>query len=446
MSDVLRGLPAVHRLLEHESLAPYEHLVGRDALRTAIAQELDRVRAAPPMPPLGLLVARISERLDRAVAENLHAVINATGTLLHTNLGRAPLAASALAAAGEAGAGYSNIEYDLIAGERGSRYRRLNAVLREVTGAEDSLVVNNCAAAVLLMLDTLARGAEVIVARSQLIEIGGGFRLPDVLARSGATLVEVGATNKVYVADYAAALSRRTALLMRSHPSNYRIEGFVAEVDAGELVELGTRAGVPVVEDLGSGAVVDLREYGLPHERTVQEALHDGVALAAFSGDKLLGGPQAGIIVGNGAYIARLRGNPLLRALRVDKVTIALLSATLKLYRTKESREQIPLYAMLGASLESLRERAAAYLREAANATIVESTAYLGGGTLPGSGMPSIAVSLRTPYPEELHARLRDRPIPIVARIEENRVLLDLRTIAVQQDGAVLKALASLSE
>ena len=446
MSGVLRGIPAVHRLLDHPSIAPYEDLVGRVALRAAVAEELDRARLGDDVPPLEMLVARIAERLEIELAEHLTPVINATGTLLHTNLGRAPLAQEALAAAREIGAGYSNLEYDVIGGQRGSRYARLTGILREVTGAQDALVVNNCAAAVLLILDTFARGAEVIVARNQLIEIGGGFRLPDVLARSGATLVEVGATNRVYAADYTGALTPRTAMMLRSHTSNYRIEGFVADVEARELVDLGERAGVPVVEDLGSGAVVDLAEYGLPHERTVQEAVRDRVSLIAFSGDKLLGGPQAGIIVGSHAHVARLRSNPLLRALRVDKLTIALLAETLKLYRTKESRERIPLYAMLAATLDTLRGRAIAYLQAIPTATVVESSAYLGGGTLPATTMPSIGVALPTGYPDELTARLRANRIPVIARIDGNTVLLDLRTVAPSQDHAVIAALSRIEQ
>ena len=264
---------------------------------------LDAARAAAATPAAAAVVDDVLARLAAESRRGLTGVLNGTGILLHTNLGRAPLAREALDALADVAGGASNLEYDLDAGARGSRYDRLGALLRAATGAEDALVVNNCAAAVLLVLDTFARAPdgsarEVIVARNQLVEIGGGFRLPDVLARSGATLVEVGATNKVRLEDYARALTPRTALLLRAHASNYRIEGFTAEVGGAELAALGARAGVPVVEDLGSGALIDLRAYGLPHERTVQEAVADGIDLIAFSGDKLLGGPQAGIIVG----------------------------------------------------------------------------------------------------------------------------------------------------
>lgn len=445
MKSELRGVPAVHTIIDHVAIAPYEPLVGRDALRKAIAAELDRVRGSrTTVPPLELLVANVVERLDAQLAQTLLPVINATGTLLHTNLGRAPLASHPFSAAREIGEGYSNLEYDVIGGVRGSRYARVTAIVREITGAQDALVVNNCAAAVLLILDTFARGTEVIVARNALVEIGGGFRLPDVLARSGAALVEVGATNKVYLADFEKALSPRTTLLLRSHASNYRIEGFVHDVAPGDLVELGNRVGVPVVEDLGSGALVDLAEYGLPHERTVQEAVRDGMTLVAFSGDKLLGGPQAGVIVGSSQAIARLRSNPLLRALRVDKVTLAMLGATLRMYRTRETREQIPFYRMLATPLDALRVRAQRYVELIEGARMVDLDGYVGGGSLPQTKIPSIGVAFATPHATELAARLRRSRQPIIARVEEARVLLDLRTVAPVQDEVVLGALRHL--
>jgi L-seryl-tRNA(Ser) seleniumtransferase len=439
-----RDIPAVNRFLEHPTIAPYEPLVGRDSLRLAVTAVIDRARAASSAEPFEFLLAEVAERIERDAANRLLPVINATGVLLHTNLGRAPLAPQALAAALEIGEGYSNLEYDVTAGERGSRYVRVAALLREVSGAQDALVVNNCAAAILLILDTFARNRDAIVARGQLIEIGGGFRLPDVLERSGARLVEVGATNKVYVQDYERALTPQTALLMRSHPSNYRIEGFVHDVNGSELAVLGKRAGVPVIEDLGSGALVDLADYGLPHERTVQEAVGDGIDLVAFSGDKLLGGPQAGIVVGSAAAIARLRANPLLRALRTDKMTLALLAGTLRLYRTRESREHIPFYRMLATTPAQLRARGAKYVASIEGAQLSESIGYVGGGSLPQAMLPSVAVAFATPYPDALAERLRRGRTPIVARIDDGCVLLDLRTIAPAQDDAVIAALHAL--
>ncbi len=438
---VFRGVPAVHTLLEHPSVAPYESLVGRDALRATIAAELDRVRARRVEEPLEMVAQRVAERCESLASHALVRAINATGTLLHTNLGRAPLAPASFEAAREVSEGYSNLEYDLRAGERGSRYERTNALLTELTGAQDALVVNNCAAAVLLIVDTFARDAEVIVSRNQLVEIGGGFRLPDVLARSGARLVEVGTTNKVYLRDFEAALSPRTALLLRSHRSNFSLDGFVCDVAGAELAGLGKRACVTVVEDLGSGALVDLRAYGLPYERTVQDAVADGVGLVAFSGDKLLGGPQAGIIVGERALIARLRGNPLVRALRVDKVTLGLLARTLALHRTDASRAEIPFYRMLGASCDELRERAHAYERAIPAARTIDTESYVGGGTLPHARIASIGVLLSTQHADVLAAELRRARVPIVGRTLEAGVLLDLRTVAPHEDHLVIAAL-----
>ena len=393
-------------------------------------------------------------RLAAESRRGLTGVLNGTGILLHTNLGRAPLAREALDAISETAGGASNVEYDLESGTRGSRYDRLGALLRAATGAEDALVVNNCAAAVLLVLDTLARGVdgsarEVIVARSQLIEIGGGFRLPDVLARSGATLVEVGATNKVRIDDYARALSPRTALLFRAHPSNYRIEGFTEDVSGAELVALGRRAGIPVAEDLGSGALTDLREYGLPHERTAREAVADGIDLIAFSGDKLLGGPQAGIVVGRTAPIRRMRANPLLRALRVGTPTLAALAATLRLHLDPASREQIPFYRMLAAPLDTLRERADAIRRrlETLDLRTEQVEGYAGGGTLPLAPIASIALAWRPSdcRVDAAAARLRCGTPPLVARVDGERVLIDLRTIPPERDGDLTAALEAAS-
>ncbi len=420
-------------------------MLGRDALKRAVASELDAARACDGVAAYEHLALGVIDRLDRDAAASLVAVINATGVLLHTNLGRAPLAEAACAHACDIGRGYSNLEYDLTLGERGSRYDRVTGLLREITGAQDALVVNNCAAAMLLILDTFAKGREVVVARNQLIEIGGGFRVPEVLERSGAILVEVGTTNKVNERDFERALTTDTALLLRTHQSNFAIEGFTADAAPPALSALARRAGIPLVEDLGSGAVVDLAEYGLPHERTVQDALRDGVDVVAFSGDKLLGGPQAGIIVGNSALTARLRANPLLRALRVDKMTLALLAATLRLYHDRRSREQIPFFAMLAMPMESLRERARRYAAQVGNARIVDAQAFVGGGSLPRAHVPSVAIAFETPYPDQLMERLRRGRPPIVARIENGEVRLDLRTIAPKQDAAVIEAVLGIA-
>lgn len=446
-----RELPAVHELLAEPSVDAFVKALGPKAVKAAVREVLDEARRRIATNGSGAvyaaLVTSIATRLAHSEAEGLLPVLNGTGILLHTNLGRAPLAPEALEALEAIGRGYSNLEFDLEVGRRGSRYARVTGLIRETTGAADALVVNNGAAAILLVLDTFAKGREVIVTRNQLIEIGGGFRLPDVLTRSGATLVEVGTTNRVYLRDVERALSTNTALLLRSHPSNYRIEGFVADVPARDLAELGRRVGVLSLEDLGSGALVDLAAYGLPHERTVGEALADGIDLIAFSGDKLLGGPQAGIIVGKSAPIARMRANPLLRALRVDKATLAALAATLRLYTEPGGVERVPLYAMLARSVESLRERASA-IREAlvgmpAAVEIVATTGFAGGGALPTAALPSAGLALH-PHDggaDALAARARRARPALVARVDGGAVVVDLRTIAPVDDERLTRVL-----
>jgi L-seryl-tRNA(Ser) seleniumtransferase len=403
------------------------------------------------VPPFESVLARARERLALVEMDELVDVLNGTGILLHTNLGRAPLAREALEAAAAVSGGYSNLEFDLAGGTRGSRYARVSTLLRETTGAEDALVVNNCAAAVLLVLDTFGKGREVVVSRNQLIEIGGGFRLPDVLARSGATLVEVGATNKVYLRDFERALGANTALLLRSHTSNYRIEGFTADVAAADLAALAKRVGVLSVEDLGGGALVDLAKYGLPHERTVSEAVADGIDLVAFSGDKLLGGPQCGIVVGRSAAIARLRANPLLRALRVDKATLAALGATLRLYVGGEIAK-IPLYAMLELSRDDLVARATDAIAsiDARGSDLhvrqLETVAYAGGGSAPLATLSSYGIAFRRDgvSANAVARRLRTHSPRIVARVEGDEAIVDLRTIPADRDADLVAAVRAV--
>jgi len=430
----------MHRVLAEPGVAAYEATLGRTAVKRAIEQVLDRARASQAPAPYESIVASTQHELEAARMRALTRAINATGIVVHTNLGRSPLAAEALEAVVEIARGYSNLEYDLDAGSRGSRYDRVTDLLREATGARDAIVANNCAAAVLLVLDTLAKGREVVVARSQLVEIGGGFRVPEVLARSGATLVEVGTTNRVYVEDFARALSPRTALLLRTHPSNYRIEGFVHEPGGAELADLARRAGVALVEDLGSGALCDLSEYGVERERTVADALRDGADLVTFSGDKLLGGPQCGIVAGTTPLVARLRGNPLVRGLRVDKMTLAALAATLRLHRDPTTRTRIPVYRMLAVGVDQLRERARAYVRAIPGARAVDTHAFVGGGALPRSAIPSLAVALPADRPDAVASRLRRGTPAVVPRIDGSLLLLDLRTIAPQEDAETIEA------
>ena len=433
----------MNRLLADPAVAGYESLLGRERVKECATQLLQAVRDAndSAVPAEAQLRDALAERLAREARQGLTPVINATGILLHTNLGRAPLAPQALAALERIAGGYSNLEYDLDSGARGSRNARASSLLTTLTGAQDALVVNNCAAAVLLVLDTFAKNREVIVARNQLVEIGGGFRVPEILERSGARLVEVGTTNKVYARDFERALSPQTAMILRSHASNFRITGFTHDAPVEELAALALRTGIPLVEDLGSGALVDLTEFGLPHERTVQEAVAQGIDLVAFSGDKVLAGPQAGIVVGRASLIARLRANPLLRALRADKMTYAALIETLRLYASPQSRRSIPFFAMLSRTLDELRARAVVYAQAIPNAAIVESTAYAGGGTLPQAGLTSIAVAIDGPRVQIAAERLRTRTLPIVARVQDGCLYVDLRTVPAEADGEVIEAL-----
>jgi len=417
-------------------------------VKRAIERELDALRAIAmregSVPPFDAIRDAVARSLARRETEGLLPVLNGTGIVLHTNLGRAPLAREALDAVVQIASGYSNLEFDVEDGTRGSRYARVNDLIRETTGAEDALVVNNCAAAMLLILETFAKDREVVVSRNQLVEIGGGFRVPDVLERSGARLVEVGTTNRVRISDFQRAVSAKTALFLRSHASNYRIEGFVEDVPAAELVALGARVGVPVIEDLGSGALVPLERFGLAHERTVQEAVGDGCTLVAFSGDKLLGGPQAGVIVGRSAAIARLRTSPLLRALRVDKATLAALGATLRLYLSADGVTRIPIYAMLSASTSELRERAqrlVARVPSALKPRVVDAEAFVGGGSLPGTAIASVALELHPGDLDGFARRLRTGRPALVGRSEGGRFLVDLRTIQPGHDDDVLSAI-----
>jgi L-seryl-tRNA(Ser) seleniumtransferase len=452
MSEAFRRLPSVHEL----TLAVQRKLNGGalpHALVVEVARDelaLARSRIAAGDPGAGAaLEQQILARLGALTSASLRPLINASGVILQTNLGRAPLSARALAAMQSVGAGYSNLEYDLQQGERGSRSVHLAGLLRQLSGAEDALVVNNNAAAIYLALIALAAGREVIVSRGQAVEIGGGFRIPDVLRQSGATLVEVGATNRTYARDYAAAISERSALLLRVHSSNFKLIGFVHETPLAELAELGRARGVPVLDDLGSGTLLDTRPYGLAPEPTVQESVAAGADLVAFSGDKLLKGPQAGLLVGRAALIGALRKHPLARALRVDKTTIAGLEATLQSYLHGTAADELPVWRMIAAPLAALRARAASLLERLAAAglagEVVSCESTVGGGSLPGETLPSLALALARPDLDLLAARLRVGAPAVVARISEARLLCDLRTVLPEQDESLARALLAAS-
>jgi L-seryl-tRNA(Ser) seleniumtransferase len=411
----LRDLPSVDELVRDERLAREPHALAVEAVRAVLERARDDVKAGREP---GSLVDAVLEELARSRRASLRRVLNATGVLVHTNLGRAPLSEAALARVREVGAGYSNLEYDLASGERGSRQDHLGPLLSRLTGAEAALVVNNNAAAVLLALASLAEGREVVVSRGELIEIGDGFRIPDVLARSGARLVEVGTTNRTRAPDYERAIGPETALLLRVHQSNFRVLGFTERPPLDELARVAQRAGLPLVDDLGSGALVAVGD-----EPTPAESLRAGADLVCFSGDKLLGGPQAGIVLGRAELVEPLRRHPLQRALRADKLTLAALEGTL-LAALDPGSGEIPVLRMLHEPVERVRERAAR-LAALVGGEVEETVARVGGGALPLAELPSAACAVE----EELAERLRVGEPPVVGVVRDGRTLLDCRTL-----------------
>jgi L-seryl-tRNA(Ser) seleniumtransferase len=445
MSDARRGLPSVSALLEREAIRALLDQAPRPVVVDAVREAIDEARRGTTQPASDAdWAVAVSTALSRARRPSLRRVINATGVVLHTNLGRAPLATGALEAATRAATSYSNLEYDIDRGARGSRYVHCVALLRELTGAEDALVVNNNAAALVLVLNTLAMGRSVVISRGELVEIGGSFRIPEIMEKSGARLVEVGTTNRTHAADYERALTDDVAAVVKVHRSNFAMEGFVAEVDARALAALVAPRGIPLVHDLGSGLLIRLDDIGLTGEPTAADAVRAGAALVTMSGDKLLGGPQAGIIVGSTELVKRVRENPLTRALRVDKITLAALEATLALYRDPATAlREVPVLAMLGSAITELRARARALrdrLGSDANAEIVDSVASVGGGAFPNIGIPSVAIAVSRD-PQQLEERLRLGDPSVIARIAANRLLIDLRAIQPGEDAVVADAL-----
>lgn len=447
MSDPRRALPSVDTLLHAAPARSLLDRAPRPLVVDAVRDALERARREPDRAPRddaawGVLIeAAFAERERRS----LRPVFNATGVVLHTNLGRAPLPAAAIAAIGEVAAGYSNLEYDLDRGARGSRHTHCAAILRELTGAEDAMVVNNGAAALLLAVNTLALGREVIVSRGELVEIGGSFRIPDVMGRGGAELVEVGTTNRTHLRDYTGAISPTTGAIVKVHRSNFTMQGFVTEVSVEALASELSADGPPIISDLGSGLLISLEEWGLRGEPLVSDAVRSGAAVITMSGDKLLGGPQAGIALGRQDVIERMRRNPLTRALRVDKLTLAALEATLALYRDPATAmREIPTFAMLTAPLERVRERANALCSRLAaaghGAAVISSSASVGGGSFPTTQIPSAAVAIEG-NAEALEARLRGAAQPVIGRIEDDRLLLDLRSVPEGGDDALSAAL-----
>jgi L-seryl-tRNA(Ser) seleniumtransferase len=432
-----------------------------DQLRREIAsgQWPDSSVSTENRPADGAITTEIERRLEesaaRLVRRSLRRVVNATGVIVHTNLGRAPLAQAAIEAIGDVTRGYSSLEYDLAAGARGHRESHCRELLARLVGSESAIVTNNNAAAVLLVLNTLADGGEVIVSRGELIEIGGSFRIPDVMEKSGARIREVGTTNRTRIADYESAINENTRLILRVHPSNYRITGFTERPTVDEIVELSRRRGIPSYEDLGSGCLIDLGLYGVSNEPVVAESLRSGISVVSFSGDKLLGGPQAGIIAGSQALIDLVGKNPLMRALRVDKITYAALEATLRLYENGSARTEVPVIRAIAAGRAEILERATRFTRDVVrvtagrvNVSLEDGESVIGGGSAPDVNLSTVLAAIQDSLMSaaSLAEYLRLNIVPIIARTERDRVLIDLRTVAADEVDIILDAFAALAQ
>lgn len=460
--ELFKKIPKVDELLENSIIIEQMEAYPRVTILEAIRKELDKLReiikqADSEFEKIDTYIAslpnKIAYEIVKANESHLKRVINATGTIVHTNLGRSLLAESAVKKVAEVAQGYSNLEYNLEAGKRGSRYSHVEELLGKITGAESAIVVNNNASAVMLILSTLSKNKEAIVSRGELVEIGGSFRVPAVMEQSGAKLVDVGTTNKTHPEDYIEAINEETGVLLKVHTSNYRIMGFTESVGLDELVKIGREHNVPVVEDIGSGVLIDLSKYGLEHEPTVQESIEAGIEILSFSGDKLLGGPQAGIIVGKKEYIDKMKKNPLTRAIRIDKFTIAALEETLKLYLDEEvAINSIPTIKMATMGIQKLEEKSnelfklITELDIAAKIEIVDQVSQIGGGAMPMSELPTKAIEIR---PENMNVallekRLRNYKNPIITRVYKNTLLLDVRTISESEYKIVLEALGTV--
>ncbi|MCY3743929.1 MAG: L-seryl-tRNA(Sec) selenium transferase [Candidatus Poribacteria bacterium] len=461
--DLLRQLPAIEKLLNTQEMldlqTTYTRPLVTEALRDAVADIRNEILSGnqTQLPEHTEYAERTLQKIAAKTVPRMRPVVNATGTVTHTNLGRSLLSDDACEAIQQAAQNYVNLEYDIETGSRGHRDRITEPLLQQLTGCEASTIVNNNAAAVLLALQTVARGKEVIVSRGELIEIGGAFRIPDVMAASGAILREVGTTNRTHLRDYAEAINENTGLLLKVHPSNYKILGFTSTPTMEEITELGTQQGIPTMEDLGSGALIDMTAYGLPHEPLVGERIESGVDIVTFSGDKLLGGPQAGIIVGKAEWIEKMRKNPMMRALRVDKLIIAGLSATLQRYLidSTTAAEQFPMlnrYTRPIETLHAVAEKLKAQLRdilvETVNIQISETYGQIGSGALPVETLPSVALVLEPSETsaETLAAQFRNATIPIIGRIKDGLFWLDLRTVYEREQAWIVEAATQIAK
>lgn len=452
-SPSLRDLPAISRLLEFSLadalIGEYGRPLTTDALRAALDNARTALQAGQTVDiSPNALLQNAQTLLKTWLEPTLQPVINATGVVLHTNLGRAPLSSSAIRAMEAVARNYSNLEYDLEQGKRGSRLTHAEELLCRLTGAEAALVVNNNAAAVMLVLAGLASRRRVLVARTQLVEIGGSFRVPDIMKQSGARLVEIGTTNRVHLRDYEQALREQPIrAVLRAHRSNFRLIGFTTEPTLEEIVQVAHAHNIPVIDDLGSGVLLDTRRYGLGYEPRVQDSLAAGADIVCFSGDKLLGGPQAGIIVGRKLLVDKLKKHPLARALRVEKTRLAALMATLQHYLKDEAERTIPIWQMIAAQPKTLRSRAAAWAEALGAGEVIATESAIGGGSLPGETLPTFALALRVKKPAALAARLRAASPPVIARIQDDLLLFDPRTVFPEQEAALLRVLKeTLSE
>lgn len=446
----LRGLPSVEQLLQTHLAAELIASYGRPLTLLSIRNALEEVRTqisknrGATLPDREILLTQATSLLQLWTTPTLLPVINATGVILHTNLGRAPLSTSSIQSMLAVSRGYSNLEFCLETGKRGSRLIHAETLLRQLTGAEAALVVNNNAAAVLLVLSAFANKKRVIISRSQLVEIGGGFRIPDVMKQSGAKLVEVGSTNRVHLSDYEEGLAEPTALVIHAHHSNFKMIGFTEEPELSEIADLAHKFGVLFADDLGSGTLLATERYGLAHEPTIQESLAAGADLVCFSGDKLLGGPQAGIIIGKASLIERIKKHPLARAVRADKLCLAALTATLLHYLKDEAEGEIPIWRMISASPKQVKVRAKFWAAELGQGEVLENESTVGGGSLPGEVLPTFVLALTVKGSDAFLKKLRQEQPPVIARIENERVLLDPRTVLPEQDGALLLNLAKV--
>jgi L-seryl-tRNA(Ser) seleniumtransferase len=442
----LRNLPSIDQLLNQSVVNSWIDEYGRpltlDALRQSVNHAREDYKTSGELPSHDTLLQHAHDLLVEWTVPSIKPLINATGVILHTNLGRAPLSTSSIQALHAASEGYSNLEFDLLSGQRGSRLVHAESLLLRLTNAEAALVVNNNAAAVLLILTALAKRRAVVIARSQLVEIGGGFRIPDVMRQSGARLFEVGTTNRVHTSDYEEAVREASpALIMHAHRSNFRITGFTSEPSLPEIAVIAHQAGIPFVDDLGSGALLDTSQFGLGHEPTIAESLAAGTDLVCFSGDKLLGGPQAGIIIGKADLIARLKKHPLARAIRSDKLCLAALSATLLHYLKDEALTKIPVWRMISTPAEVIRNRAINWAHELGTGEVISSQSTVGGGSLPDETIPSYVLALVAPSPDRFLERLRTCHPPVIARLESDKVLFDPRTVLPEQEVEMLSAI-----